>query len=85
MHPQQQTASAATDHYSLIDRILHLRRQLGIDIPFSLRDPEDTLASPMAMYKASVGTPGHIPLAYGRRDWLTWEQSPCRGNRPEKD
>lgn len=86
MLPHQRTASRATDHYySLIDRVLHLRRQLGIDIPLSMNDPEDTLASSIEMHEASVGTPGHIPPAYDRRDWLTWEQSPCGGNPPEKD
>jgi hypothetical protein len=86
MLPPQRTASTATDHFhSLIDRVLHLRRQLGIDIPLSMSNPEDTSLSPMEIYKAAGGTPGHIPPAYNRRDWLAWEQSPCKGNQPEKD
>jgi hypothetical protein len=86
MLPQQFTASTATDHCrSLIDRVLHLRRQLGIDIPLSMSDPEDVFPSLMEIHEASVETPGYIPPAYDRRDWLTWEQSPCEGNQPEKD
>ncbi len=86
MYTQQRAASTATDHFhNLIDRVLHLRRQLCIDIPLSVSDPEDTSPSPMEIHEASMGTPGHIPPAYDRRDWLTWEQSPCGGNQPEKD
>ena len=86
MYPQQPIASATTDNFhSLIDRVLHLRRQLGIDIPLSMSDPEDTSPFPMTIRDAAVGTPEHIPPAYDHRNWLTWEQSPCGGNRPEKD
>jgi hypothetical protein len=76
MLQHQQTAAATTDHcQSLIDSILHLRRQLGIDIPLSMSDPQDTSPSPIEMHEAT-GT---------RRYWLAWEQSPCAGKRPEKD
>jgi hypothetical protein len=86
MLQHQQNASTTTKHgQSLIGRVLHLRRQLGIDIPLSMSDPEDTSPSPREMHEAAVGTPGHIPLAYNRRGWLIWEQSPCAGNRSEKD
>ena len=82
----QRITSTTTDNsHSLIARVLRFRRQLGIDIPLSMSDPEDTSRSPIEMHGASVGTPEHIPPAYDRRDWLTWEQSPCEGNQPEKD
>jgi hypothetical protein len=86
MLPPPLTASTANDHcHSLIDRVLHLRRQLGIDIPLSLNDLEDISCSPMEIHEASVGTLRHIPARYDHRDWLTWSQSPCGGNQPEKD
>lgn len=86
MYPQQRNASITTNHsQKLIDRVLHLRRQLGIDKPLSMSDPEDTSLSQMELHEASVGMPGHIPSAYDRRNWLTWEQSPCPGNQSEKD
>lgn len=86
MYPQQRTASAATDRFqSLIDRVLHLRRELGIDIPLSLSDSEDTSFSLVEICETSVGTPGHIAPAYDRRDWLIWEQSPCGRNQPAED
>lgn len=86
MRLEQRIASTTTDNFhSLIDRVLDLRRQLGIDIPLSMSDQEDTSSSSMTIHEAAVGTPEHIPLAYDHRDWLAWEQSPCGGNRPEKD
>jgi hypothetical protein len=86
MLSQQPTAPKETSHFhSLIDRVLYLRQQLGIDIPLSMSEPEDTSRSPMEIHEASMGTPRHIPTAYNRRDWLTWSQSPGDGDQPEKD
>ncbi|QBD75034.1 hypothetical protein EPA93_03100 [Ktedonosporobacter rubrisoli] len=87
MFPHQLIVSTPTDRFpSLIDSVLHLRRQLGIDIPLSISDPEATsLSSREEIRAASAGTPGPIQPAYRRRDWLTWEQSPCAGKQAEKD
>ena len=82
MYPQQRIAPAVTERFqSFIDRVLHLRRELGIDIPLSLSDSEDTSSSLVEICENSVGAPGHMPPAYDRRAWLTWEQSPCGRNQ----
>jgi hypothetical protein len=70
MFPQQATTSTANNHSSsLIERVLHLRRQLGIDLSLSVHDSEEP----------------HTSATYERRDWLAWSQSPSEGNLPEKD
>ena len=84
MLPQQPTTSIVSTRSSrLIDRVLRLRRQLGIDISLSLRDPEEMLPSPgedtFAMETLREASP-----VYNHRDWLTWSQSPCEGKLPEK-
>ena len=53
---QQPTTSTTTNLYSLVDRVLQLRRQIGIDIPLSVSDPEDTFPSPIER-ELSIETP----------------------------
>jgi hypothetical protein len=85
MLPQQATTSTASNRsYSLIDRVLHLRRQIGIDISLSVRDSEDILLSPRELHESSMETSRHASPAYDSRDWLAWSQSPGGGNLPEK-
>lgn len=85
MLSQQAIASIASNRFhSLIDRVLHLRRQLGIDIPLSMSDSEDTLLSSGELCEPSMETPRHALPTYNSRDWQPWSQSPGEGNRPEK-
>ena len=82
---QQATTSTTTDSSrSLIDRVLDLRRELGIDIPLSTSDPEDTFLSPIG-HELSTEMLKHTPRTYDSRNWLAWSQSPGGGNPPEKD
>jgi hypothetical protein len=86
MFPQQPTTYAATNRsHRLIDEVLHLRRQLGIDLSLSLRDSEDVLLSPRELQASSMEKPRHASPAYDRRNWLAWSQSPGEGNLPEKE
>ena len=78
MLPQQPTTFTIPNRIpSLIDRVLHLRQQLGIDIPLSVRDSEE-LREPQV---SSIET---LRPADNRRDWLVWSQSPGEGNMQEK-
>jgi hypothetical protein len=83
---QQPTTFTTPNHVSgLIDRVLHLRHQLGIDIPLSVRDAEDLPHSPGELQASSKETARQASAAYHRRDWLVWSQSPGEGNVPEKE
>jgi hypothetical protein len=82
--PQATNAITSTQCHSLIDRVLHLRRQLGIDTLLCVRDSEDILLSPRELQESSMETPRHGSPAYDGRDWLAWSQSPGEGNLPEK-
>jgi hypothetical protein len=85
MLPQQPTTYTAINHsHELIGRVLHLRRQLGIDLSLSVRDSEDILLSPSELQASSMETSKHTSPVYDRRDWLTWSQSPGEGNLPEQ-
>jgi hypothetical protein len=85
MLPQQPTTFTTSNRIpSLIDRVLHLRQQLGIDIPLSVRDSEDMLLSPRELQASSIETPRSASPADNRRDWLVWSQSPGEGNVQEK-
>ncbi len=80
MLPQQVPISTASTHsYGLIDRVLHLRQQLGIETALSVRDAEDILLSPEVLQASSLEMP-----RLDCRDWLAWSQSPDEGNQPEK-
>ena len=60
MLPELPATSTATKHFhSLVDRVLHLRRQLGIDIALSLRDTEDIHLSPRGFQESSREMPKH--------------------------
>ncbi|MBA2681295.1 MAG: hypothetical protein H0U76_23205 [Ktedonobacteraceae bacterium] len=83
MLSQSPTTFTATNRYSLVDRVLRLRRQIGIDIPLSVSDLEDTFPSAIER-ELSIETPKHTSPAYDRRDWLAWSQSPGGRNLPEK-
>lgn len=84
MLSQQPTISTTTNHNSLVDRVLHLRRQLGIDLSLSLRNSEDMPLSLKEHQASFIETPQHASPAYGSQGWLTWSQSPCEGSLPEK-
>lgn len=78
MLPEQQTVSATTDpRRSVIDRVLHLRRQLGIALPLTLIDLE-TLPTPIERRGISPAVSTSLPGIDGRgeRSWLVWSQSP---------
>lgn len=81
MLPQQPTTFTIPNRVpSLIDRVLHLRQQLGIDIPLSVRDSEEL----RELQASSIETSRPASPADNRRDWLVWSQSPGEGNVPEK-
>ena len=74
MLPLQPTAPTAT----LIDRVLKLRRQLGIDIHLSINDVEDEPSMQATRQDQSTQT-------YNSRDWLVWSQSPACENSATED
>jgi hypothetical protein len=85
MHAQSPTISLATDQtHSLTGRVLSLRQQLGIAIPFSMSYPEEICSSPEA-YGRSTATHNDTPYTASKRDWLTWSQSPNDGRQPGQD
>ena len=81
---QLNTATATNRSHSVIDRVLTLRRQLGIDTSLSVRDSEDLLLSSGELQESSIETPRHASSAYDGREWLAWSQSPGEGKPPEK-
>jgi hypothetical protein len=80
--PRLTTSILSSRPHGLIDRVLHLRRQLGIDLSLSVRDSEDIL--PRELQESSREMPRHASSANDSREWLAWSQSPGEGNLPEK-
>lgn len=79
---QQSALPAKTRGQSLIDRVLELRRQLGIERSLAVSEGEDAFGSFTEMRACGIG---RVPAWRDRRNWLTWSQSPGEGHRPAQD
>jgi hypothetical protein len=84
MHSQPATTFTANRSHNLIDRVLRLRQQLGIDIPLALSDLEATHHFPREPLEPSMEMLRYDPPTSNHREWLIWDQSPCEEKRPEK-
>ncbi len=55
---------------SIIQRVLNLRKKMGIDNELSTADPRDAIFFPSQMETSK--DPVNVPSIHDRRRWLAW-------------
>ncbi len=83
MLPLQPAASTATSRrHTLIDRVLRLRQQSGINIPLSISDQQNHFFCGQETHGDAVNKE---PIATSRsQNWLAWSQSPTNRKPHQK-